>query len=54
VNLEDGGHEAMGPAATMREASAVCETALPDLALLDIDLHDGSNSVDAAVALFER
>ena len=53
-SLEDGGHEVMGPAATMTEALALCEGTLPDLALLDINLRDGSSGVDVARALFER
>lgn len=53
-SLEDGGHEVMGPASTMGEALVLCETVLPDLALLDVNLRDGSNGVDVARALFER
>ena len=53
-SLEGGGHEVMGPASTMGEALALCETALPELALLDVNLRDGSNGVDVARALFER
>jgi two-component system, response regulator PdtaR len=52
--LENGGHEVMGPAATASEALALCEAMLPDLALLDINLRDGSNGVVLARALFER
>jgi two-component system, response regulator PdtaR len=53
-SLEDAGHEVMGPAATMAEALALCEAMTPELALLDIDLGDGSSGVDVARALFER
>ena len=53
-SLEDGGHEVVGPAATMAEALALCEAAPPDLAGLDINLGDGSNGVDVARALLER
>ena len=54
-SLEDGGHEVMGPAATMAEALALCEAAAPpELAVLDINLRDGSNGVDVARALLER
>jgi two-component system, response regulator PdtaR len=53
-SLEDGGHEVMGPAATMAEALALCEAAPPELALLDINLRDGSNGVDVARALLAR
>jgi two-component system, response regulator PdtaR len=53
-SLEDGGHEVMGPAATAAEALALCEAALPDLALLDVDLRAGGNGVVLARALFGR
>ena len=54
-SLEDAGHEVVGPAATMAEALALCEGAPPpELALLDINLRDGSNGVDVARALLER
>ena len=54
-SLEDAGHEVVGRAATMAEALALCEGApLPELALLDIKLRDGSNGADVARALLER
>ena len=53
-NLERAGHEVVGPAATMTEALALCEEVPPELALLDINLRDGSNGVDIARALFAR
>ncbi len=54
-SLEDAGHHVMGPASTMAEALALCEAAPPpELAVLDIDLRDGSSGVDVARALFER
>jgi two-component system, response regulator PdtaR len=53
-SLESGGHQVMGPAATETEALALCEAARPDLALLDINLRDGSNGVDVARALLAR
>jgi DNA-binding response OmpR family regulator len=55
-SLESAGHEVVGPAATMAEAVAVCEAtaAPPELAVLDINLRDGSNGVDVARALLER
>jgi two-component system, response regulator PdtaR len=52
--LEDGGHEVMGPAATAAEALALCEAVLPDLALLDVILRDGSNGVALAHTLSDR
>ena len=54
-SLERAGHEVIGPAAAMAEALAVCEAAAPpELALLDINLRDGSNGVDVARALLKR
>ncbi len=53
-SLEDRGHHVMGPASMMTEALALCETATPELALLDVNLGDGSSGVDVARALFER
>ncbi len=54
-SLEGAGHEVVGPAATMAEALALCEAAAPPvLAVLDINLRDGSNGVDVARALSER
>ena len=54
-SLEGGGHDVMGPAGTMAEALALCEaTPPPELALLDVNLRDGSNGVDVARALFAR
>ncbi len=53
-SLEGAGHEVMGPASTMAEALALCEALRPELALLDINLRDGSSGVDVARALLER
>ena len=53
--LEGAGHEVIGPAAAMAEALALCEAAaLPELAVLDINLRGGSNGVEVARALLER
>ena len=52
--LEGAGHEVVGPAATVAEALAVCEAAPPELAVLDVNLRDGSNGVDLARALSVR
>ena len=52
--LERCGHVVLGPAATASEAIALCETLLPELALIDINLRDGSNGVCLARALFTR
>ncbi|MBV1798570.1 response regulator [Siccirubricoccus sp. G192] len=53
-SLESAGHQVMGPAATATEALALCEAARPDLALLDINLRDGSSGLDVARALLPR
>ena len=53
-SLEEGGHQVMGPASTVTEALTLCDTERPELALLDINLRDGSNGVDVARALFAR
>ena len=54
--LECAGHEVVGPAGTMAEALALCGAAPspPELAVLDINLQDGSSGVDVARALLER
>ena len=52
--LADGGHRVMGPASTMAEALALCEATPPELAVLDVNLGDGSSGVDVARALVER
>ena len=52
--LEHGGHEVIGPAASAAEALALCDAAIPDLALLDVDLRGGGNGVVLARALFGR
>ena len=54
-SLEGAGHEVIGPASAMAEALALCEALPPpELALLDINLRDGSNGVDVARALLGR
>lgn len=53
-SLEGGGHEVMGPATTASEALTLCGARLPELALLDVNLGDGSNGVILARALFDR
>ena len=52
--LQDAGHEIVGPATTAGEAVALCEAGVPDLALLDIELRDGSSGVVLACVLFAR
>jgi CheY-like chemotaxis protein len=54
-NLEHGGHEVVGPATTVAEALTLCQEAEPpELALLDINLRDGSSGVILARALLAR
>jgi two-component system, response regulator PdtaR len=53
-SLEHDGHEVVGPATTMAEALALCEAGPPELALLDINLGDGSSGVTLARALLAR
>ncbi|PHK93237.1 response regulator [Pseudoroseomonas rhizosphaerae] len=52
--LETAEHEVMGPAATLDEALALCEAERPELALLDINLRDGSSGVELARILRRR
>jgi DNA-binding response OmpR family regulator len=52
--LAEGGHEVVGPAATVEQALALCEDAPPQLALLDITLQGGGSGLDVARALFGR
>jgi ActR/RegA family two-component response regulator len=44
----------LGPATTLTEALALCQAILPDSALVDINLRDGSSGVALARALVER
>ncbi|MFL5335130.1 MAG: response regulator [Geminicoccaceae bacterium] len=53
-SLEHDGHEVVGPAATMAEALALCKAEPPELAVLDINLQDGSSGVILARALLTR
>ncbi|HWX46877.1 MAG TPA: response regulator [Roseomonas sp.] len=53
-HLEDAGHTIIGPAATAREAIDLCQSDTPDLAILDINLQDGSSGVEVAKELFSR
>jgi two-component system, response regulator PdtaR len=52
--LQDAGHQVIGPAATLSQALKLCADEPPDIALLDINLGDGSNGVDLARALFAQ
>jgi DNA-binding NarL/FixJ family response regulator len=54
--LEDMGHEVCGIAASVDEALALSRAHAPDLVLMDVNLHEGGNGIDAANQLreFER
>ncbi|HWL82993.1 MAG TPA: response regulator [Roseomonas sp.] len=53
-HLEDAGHTIIGPAATASEALDLCRVHTPDLAILDINLQDGSSGIEVARELFSR
>ena len=46
--LESAGHEVFGPAPTAERAIALAQEVKPDLALVDIQLAQGSIGIDAA------
>ena len=52
--LIDAGYEVLGPAATASAALEVAERSRPDLALIDMDLGEGSNGIDLARVLVRR
>ena len=54
ASLSDAGHEVLGPAATASDALALVERTRPDLALIDMDLKDGSNGIDLARMMKRR
>ncbi len=54
AELEDAGHEVLGPAATTAEAVALAETGRPHVALVDIDLAHPSEGVEVARSLKGR
>lgn len=45
---EGAGHEVIGKAASASRARAICETEVPDLALVDLHLRDGFTGLDLA------
>ncbi|MDJ0391198.1 response regulator [Roseomonas sp. E05] len=53
-HLEDAGHTVIGPAATASVALDLCRAHTPDLAILDINLQDGSSGIEVARELFSR
>jgi len=53
-HLEDAGHTVIGPAATAGDALDLCRQQGPDLAILDINLQDGSSGIEVARELFAR
>ncbi|MXP65018.1 response regulator [Roseomonas sp. M0104] len=53
-HLEEAGHAIIGPAATAGEALDLCREDIPELAILDINLQDGSSGIEVARELFAR
>ncbi len=49
--LEEMGHEVVGIAATATKAIEMSRESVPDLAIVDLQLADGSRGQDAALAL---
>ena len=54
LTLRPAGHRVVGPAATAEEALRLAEQTNPELALVDIDLHDGDDGVALARTLRDR
>lgn len=52
--LTDAGHVVLGPASTASRAVEIAERQQPDLALVDINLRDGSSGVELARAMQAR
>jgi two-component system, response regulator PdtaR len=53
-SLADAGYEVLGPAPTASSALELAEQKRPDLALIDMDLQDGSNGIDLARMMKRR
>jgi DNA-binding response OmpR family regulator len=54
AELTDAGYQVVGPAATAANALLLAQATGPDLALININLEDGSNGVELARALLEN
>ena len=52
--LADAGYVVRGPASTAARGLEIAEREPPDLALVDINLRDGSNGIDLARELLNR
>ena len=52
--LESAGHTVVGHATTMRSAVKLAGKSKPDVALMDMELKDGSNGMDAAQAISDK
>lgn len=52
--IEDSGHLVVGEAASLREVQALPDTLNPTLALVDIQLDDGSNGVEVSQLIHHR
>jgi DNA-binding response OmpR family regulator len=53
-HLKDAGHEVVGIADTLKDAIRLIEDTAPDLALVDIQLAEGSSGLDVAQELNAR
>lgn len=53
-SLEASGHRVCGVAMTAPQAIDLAERHMPDLALVDVNLADGTNGLDAVKAIKER
>jgi DNA-binding response OmpR family regulator len=54
VELTDAGHTVLGPATTVSEGLELLATQLPELALVNINLKDGSKGTELATVLMRR
>ena len=54
ASLTDAGHQVVGPASTASRALELAEHVTPDLALVDINLRDGSSGIEVARELLRR
>jgi len=54
AGLSDAGHHVLGPASTAGRALALAEDSRPELALVNIELRDGSSGADLARTMRAR
>jgi DNA-binding response OmpR family regulator len=53
LEIENAGHQVVGPVATVAEALELAAETAPDVALLDVNLGDAADGIDAAQALLD-